>query len=419
MLNFSRSFSDFLYNSESRIAKFIVRAMRYDAHGYESSKLMITNKEVNYLTLRQDGTISYLPKGKEHVVNDDGHWARGNRQNGRAGTIIKKVLTPNARKLFKDAEFEAFVNAYKVACDEESKTFIIRENKYIPEVYCMDREGGGGTLNDSCMNGDGEYLELYKYCPHVRILTMINSEGLLSGRALLWTTNDGTVMDRIYVTKDHYYEMFLDYADENDWYRKVEYKSYKDKYMFIRKGVRHDMFWKIETKTEFDYYPYIDTFQYGGDGWISNDDSRDHEYVYCETGGGREGDNREWCAYNEEYIDSDDATYIERGTYSGNYINKRYTVLCETDDLYYYEDYDGIVEINNTWYRTDDENVVELNDTYYHTSDDDIRWSKFHDEYLLDDDCVHSEHHDSYIKSDEAYEVAGEYFHESVVNKVA
>lgn len=405
MLIVSSSFRKFLHDSDNRVAQFIMRALYYESWEYFAVRLMVKTDEVNYLTLRDDGTISYLPKGKVHQTTDDGRWARDGRQNGRPATIIKKVLTKNALKLFKDSEFEQFVNQYKAVCDAECKQFVIRPNKDIPDVYCMTREQGGGPLNESCMNGDCEYLDIYKYCPHVRILTLINKDGHLAGRALLWTTEDGVIMDRIYVARDHYYDMFLEYADVNGFARKVEYKSYRDKTRFVKNGNVYNKAYKIVTATAFDYYPYIDTFTYGGDGYLSNDNYwGDCMYEYTCTSGGREGDNREWCAYNEEYIDADDAVYIERGTYSGSCIHRDHAVQCSTDNNWYYEDDEAIFYLSSrgNYYRYDDDDIVEIEGEYYHKDYDDIVWSDFHDDYMLDEDAIWSEHHDTYIRRGEA-----------------
>lgn len=406
--------------SDSRVAAFLYRALLYQNYGFQCYKAMVKTDEVNYLTLRDNGQLSFLPKGKTHTLTDDGRWARDGRQNGAPSRIIRKVLTPNALKLFKDAEFEAFCNSYKCACEREQKSFIIRPNADIPDVYCMTREQGGGSLNDSCMNGDEDYLSIYAYCPKVRILTLIDSNGSLSGRALLWDVGDGdTFMDRIYVVQDHYYELFLDYAKDNNFIRKVEYKNYRDKQVMFRNGEQFSRTFKIVTGTEFDYYPYIDTFTYGGDGFLSNS-SNGCMYEYNQTGGGREGGTRMvFCAYDEVDIDEDDATYIERGTYRGQYIHTDHTVYCETDGYYYYNECDTLCEINGNYYRKDDDDIVEVDGELYHVNSDDIAYSDFYGEYVLVDDCVYSEHHECHIKSDEAYEVAGEYFHESVVNKVA
>jgi hypothetical protein len=88
----SSSFRKFLHDSDNRVAQFIMRGIYYEGWGYPASRLMIKTDEVNYLTLRDDGTISYLPKGKEHKLTDDGRWARDGRQNGAPQKIIKKLL---------------------------------------------------------------------------------------------------------------------------------------------------------------------------------------------------------------------------------------------------------------------------------------------------------------------------------------
>lgn len=425
MVIFSKSFRDFLRNSDSRIAEFIVRAELYEYWGYHSHRLMITDSEINYLTLRSDNTISFLPKNKPHKLTDDGQWARDGRQNGAPGKTIKKILTKRAQKLFSDSEYEAFVNQYKVACDAEHKEFKLLDNSYIPDVYDMKRERGGGTLNDSCMNGDSEYLDIYRCCPKLKILTLQNGCGELGGRALVWDIGGGEfLMDRVYVAHDHYYDMFLAYAKEKGWLRKVEYKTYREKDYYTKDGeVRFNRAIKIETPTNFDYYPYIDTFSYGGDGFLSNT-CNGTQYEYCNTSGSREGDEDDddedygYCEHTGNRYHDDDLRYIERGRYSGSCIFYEYAVYCETDRYYYYQDDDNIVEVGDRWYRKDDDDICYVEDDGEYHMREDCCWSEFHEEYILEVDCSYSEHHETYIKNSEAYNVAGDIFHESVVNRV-
>jgi hypothetical protein len=424
-LNTSTSFLRFLQTSESRIAKFLERAMYYERH-YQDRKrkwatLMIKTDEVNYLTLRDDGTISYLPHGKEHLTNDDGSWSRQNRQNASAAKVIRKVLTKNAVKLFSDKEYEAFVNSYKVACIEDTKTFQVWDRYKIKEAYCMDREGCGGTLGDSCMNGDSEYLDLYEYCENLEIVVMLNGKGELSGRALLWSVGGNKYMDRIYAAQDCYYEMFLNHARSMGWHRKVEYKSYRDKESWVSpSGEVFNRTLRVNTPTEFDYYPYIDTFTYGGDGWISNN-SNDSIYEYTCTGGGREEQDAYICEMTGNRIHEDDARYIENGRYGGGHLHCDDTVYCQTDHNYYYDGEvgDTLCEINDRYYRCDDDEVCEIDGDWYLTEDDDVTYSDYHNEYLLVDDCVYSEYHETYIKADEAVRVNGDVFHESMVERCA
>lgn len=424
MVQFSNSFFEFLRHSDSRIAQFITRAMVYKRWDYKIHRLMITDSEINYLTLRKDGNISYLPKGKPHILTDDGQWSREGRQSGKPGKTIKKILTKKTQSLFTDSEYETFANHYKAACDAENKEFVLRPNVDIPDVYCMKRERGGGTLEDSCMNGDSKYLDIYKYCPHVQILTLVNGCGELCGRALVWNVGGGEVlMDRIYVAKDQYYQLFLDYAKDKRWIRKVDYRSYRDKEYFTVDGENtFNRVFKIETQTTFDYYPYIDTFSYGGDGYLTNATRNGYKYEYCNTSGSRDGDEDDedygYCEISGYRYHYDDLTYIERGRYSGSYIYSDHTVYCETDRNWYYDGCDDIVEIGDAWYRKDDDDVCYVEDDCEWYLRDDCEYSEFHDEYIHSRDCSYSEHHETWIKNSEAYNVAGNIFHESVVSKV-
>jgi hypothetical protein len=423
MLHVSNSFRRFLHDSDNRVAQFIMRGIYYQSWDYNAHKYMIRTDEVNYLTLRDDGTISYLPKGKEHKITDDGRWARDGRQNGAPQKIIKKLLTPRAIGLFKETEFMSFVNQYKAACDAEQKTFVIRPNTDIPDVYCMTREGGGGPLNDSCMNGDSDYLEIYAHCPHVRILTLINNCGELAGRALLWSVDNGTIMDRMYVAKDHYYDMFLEYAETNGLIRKVEYKSYRDKDRYVKSGEVFRRAYKIMTPTEFDYYPYIDTFSYGGDGFLTNCNSSYNEtmYEYTCTGGNREGDNYMECAYSNNRYHEDDLRYIEYGEYAGQYIHCDHTVYVESNRTYYYENDDAIVylESRGAYYLKNDDELVEINGEMYHTNYDDVRFSDDTGEWHLDEDVVWSDHKDTYLLLEDAVRTPnGDIFHKDDIENL-
>jgi hypothetical protein len=238
----------------------------------------------------------------------------------------------------------------------------------------------------------------------------------------------------MYVAQDHYYDMFIDYVDKEGWLRKDKFRTYAEKRTFVKGGSIFDKTYKINTGTDFSYYPYIDTFSYGGDGFLSNS-SNDCQYEYCNTDGSRCGDEGEYtCEHSGNSICEDDARYIERGTYRGCYIHCDYTVYCETDQYYYFESCNEIVEIGDCYYRKDDDDIVQIDGDWYRTDSEDVcycesegdyrlrddcEWSEFHNEYILSDYCVWSNHHDSYIRNDEAYDVAGEYFHESVVDKVA
>ena len=113
---FSESFQRFLLEieSESKVARLITSCGRmYNDGFYNLVSLIMRTDEVNYITFRNNGNISYLPEGRKHMTNDDGTWSRDGRQEGRPAKVMRKLFTKNALKTLKDSDFEIFNNKYK------------------------------------------------------------------------------------------------------------------------------------------------------------------------------------------------------------------------------------------------------------------------------------------------------------------
>lgn len=282
MITYSESFIDFLKKSKCKVAKTLYKAYKQPLPAY---RLMLTTEEVNYITFRDDGTISYLPGDKELKLTQDGRWSREGRQNGRPARIIRKLFRQKALKFFKDSDFECFSNSYKSKfC--KGLNFQLLPNEKIPEVYDMLLAKENGSLFSSCMNGCGKYMDIYKCCKSLRILILKNKDGLLCGRALVWKLGEISLMDRIYVTENYMFDCFVTYAIQNKWWYKKHFSTYENKQTFIDSD-GHEVLRNITiyTKTDFDYYPYIDTFTYGADGSLNNYDQG--SYLYYDTHGHR------------------------------------------------------------------------------------------------------------------------------------
>ena len=461
MIQMSTSFRNFLQNSDCRVAQILFNAYYCSFPAY---RLMITTDQINYITFRTDGTISYLPAKKEHIVNEDGTWNRKNRQNGSPGKVIRKLFTPKALKILKDSDFECFNNEYKAKYNDDGFKFELWDRNKIPTAYEMKRRKGGGSLNNSCMHygynisegqdddddddtWSSEWFEIYRNCKHANILVLIDKQGLLCGRALVWKLADGvTIMDRVYTSHDFMYDLFLNYASENEWLRKVDYKSKDGKTHFMQpNGVTIYKNFRIETDTDFDYYPYIDTFTYGNSTGIQNYPSGTTMEFNC-TDGSYQGEpddddndddhsNQRWDEIDERWIDEDDAVTIERGT-KRNYCTHRdntvevgaYTYWDQDPDITYldyddqwhlksdvvYSEHDGCdypedecVDSNRGWILESD--ATEIDGKWYH--DDDVVYSKYSKENYRKEDCIWSEYHKSHILKDDAVKVGDDWIH--------
>jgi hypothetical protein len=474
-VNYSTSFLDFLkLNADTNvIARLLYKHWIYK-HGRPAYRYMITTNEIDYITFRNDGTISYLPNGKEHVKNDDGTWSKDNRQNGKPAKVIRKLFTARAQKLLKDSDFESFTNKYKSAFNNESFTFSIIPNTEIANIYRLSsakRMQGDASLNESCMNNENRnFFDIYTNCKSLRMVVCYNADNLLAGRALLWNLkdsegNDVVLLDRIYAAQDFIYELFINYAKKNNMWRKVKYSSRSEQQLFYTPNdVRMCESFRVYTPTDFDAYPYIDTFQYGGNGFLSNDNDGTC-YEYDCTAGGRSGDSDEyeeeenntiWDEINDEDISEDDAIQIERGSHRGQwthvnetvnigcyvwyredeeiiylssrgqYYHRDDVVYCEHDSEDYHID-DCVETIDNEWilsnesittedgnvYHEDDDRIIEIDNLWYEKDSDDVCFIDSLDAYYLksDDSIIEIDGDYYHIDEDDIISIDGNYYH--------
>lgn len=350
-LIFSESFLSWLRDvkEESRIARLIMACLDFERSGL--GKLInhiLTGEEISYITYRSDGTISYLPKGKEHKVTEDGKWSQEGRQNGKPAKVMRKIFSKTALKLFKETDFEVFNNKFRSRFSLDGYEFKVLPNVEIPSVYDMELEEGGSSLNGSCMKGHSEFMDLYATCKDLEIVILTNKEtGELAGRALLWnaTREDNgekiKFLDRFYVNKDHFYEAFVEYATKNNLWYKKHYKTRECKNELFNPdtGVVEYLNLFVKTPTDFEQYPYIDTFQTGNDGILFNyipDDGC--KYEYDDTDGGRSGKVIDGIT-GEQYDSDDDFVTVTEGQYEGQYTHVNNTTeVGGAEGLWYIRD---------------------------------------------------------------------------------
>lgn len=208
----------------------------------------------------------------------------------------------------KDYEIEELIGHLKKA-----DTTQLREvtGDDILKAYHCGNYDEGETMG-SCMRFESaqEYLKIYTDNPEqVSCLVLINPENdKVRGRALIWTTTDGTrVMDRVYTTNKEYDTFFYNYAEENGL------KTYRSgSYEVV-----------LENGGEYDYYPYMDTFMYytPDTGILSTDDGE----LELQDTSGRSSESRNvwseimdinipeeeaiWSEYYQDYVTDEDSVY--------------------------------------------------------------------------------------------------------------
>lgn len=187
----------------------------------------------NYFSIRpKTGLISYLPEGKEHKVNEDGTWDRTARQEMKPAKFIKDILHPRLLKHFKDHQFSNFATIFKTTLTGGDITF---KAVSFEQAYCYSGDSDEPDENyypdndslRSCMTGYPVHEFYNRFDCYALVAVMPN--GKYVGRAVIWkdvkTPRNGTIvcMDRIYVTKTEYQQMFIDYAIDNGmWYKAAQ-----------------------------------------------------------------------------------------------------------------------------------------------------------------------------------------------------
>ncbi len=202
----------------------------------------------------------------------------------KIGKVIKKVLGN-----LPDIEVERFVNSFKTSSIADILKVELVSGKDITYWYDSDNyEEITGTLGSSCMRGK-QFFELYEENPEVCQLAIIQRDGKLIARALVWKVESDNpeikyYMDRPYATKDHYVNLLTDWAKSKDmalWIRSfgcVEFRG---------EEIAPDMKVKVK-KINYANFPYLDTFRRYDyrKGYLYNDSSsRKRGYQLTSTQG--------------------------------------------------------------------------------------------------------------------------------------
>ena len=208
----------------------------------------------------------------------------------KVGKFVKKVLVN-----IKDAEVEEFVNDFKSSSSLKTLNVELVSGKDITYWYdSANYESMKGQLGNSCMAGK-QFFQLYEENPEVCQLAIIQREGKLIARALVWKVESDNndisyFMDRPYAIMNHYVKVLTDWAQKRDM--AIWSRPYGE---VIFRGKRIDTSMKVKVKKlKYEDYPYLDTFRRYDfrKGYLHNDhSSRKRGYTLTSTVGGH-GINR-------------------------------------------------------------------------------------------------------------------------------
>jgi len=354
-------------------------------------KTEATGKGIKNVTINSKGEMTFLPKGKECVLNTSSTpevWKTDNRQAGNYGKVLRKLLVENGvdPNSIIAKELENIVNSLKARYTVEGE-FAVVSGRDITHYYLGDNydyDFNLGSLGNSCMRYDGacqDATDFYAGNDNCKMVVLKSPDSEKArGRALLWTDVEGNkYMDRIYAN-DHIIEAFKNYAKTNGWYHKSSQNSSNGAWV-SPKGDTLDISVNIEVDTEYSLKPYMDTFYFWEDNKIMNHDDNGYDIVAQNEPIYDDDEGRVYDDVDDCYIDEDDAVYIsDRGvttsfhnafscSIDGDWYLLEDMVECEGDSVN--KDADGItwVESENSYYY--DENVThcDYNDQDYPSSE--------------------------------------------------
>lgn len=319
----------------------------------------LVENHVNYISIgSHDRTkISYLTQERISTLTDGEFWRTGRRYQGKPGAFVSKLF-----KNIDSREIEKFSTLFRNQSNKLNFTFKVVAGEDIRKWYKYETNASSsGTLGASCMKHDfcQPFLNIYTENSCVSMLIMLDSEGMLLGRSLLWDFDSHKIMDRIYTVSDEEYQFyFKQWATKNNYFYKTQQNWYNT--LFFEKIGEPKQEMKLEVTLpsfRFSKYPYMDTFKFinTSNGKLFNYMPDDLSYVktLCSSDGGR---------YEGDYLRFDD---IDR-------------VLRHRGDCVYLDYLNCYTALSNCSYSEINDQYILNKDAFY---DEELRDYLFNAEY--------------------------------------
>lgn len=243
--------------NDKNMSKDIEKILWYIYNDVDDFYDRLLSKGFDYIDIGNDvrNNVSYLPKNKIGELKNHNIDLYNNKQRIHTsfGKLIKKLYP-----YINNIDIEMVTNIYKSKYKKLKKLFFIDivDGEEIRYWYNCVNAVQQGSLGNSCMKSQHRF-DIYVNNPSVCKMIILKDnkyDNLIIGRALLWKTNKGWYMDKIY-TSFFDYDIFKNYAEENGF---LDYYSYRNKEkLFVRIKMP-----KIKRKLDRTHYPYLDTFKF-------------------------------------------------------------------------------------------------------------------------------------------------------------
>lgn len=344
----------------------------------------LSDKHDRHFTITNAGKMTYTPKGKRTVINDDGNWIadRKYRQEIKIGKGLRKIYKNQSIKI-EDAVIEKLTYQLKSRYVFSGKIEIVKGDD-IKKWYHEDNYSDSNTesLSQSCMRHSEcqDYFDVYTQNEDkVSMIIAKNNDDYLIGRAILWKTdNMGLFCDRIYGNSITI-EAIKDYAKKLGAYVKYQ-QSYNENAIVSTTGEVMKEEILITLKGGWSDFPYMDTMKYTDDTESETIRLSSHkgDLVLDSTEGGYPDSNMV-TLHDGSRVHEDDARWVS--AYSEYYYYDD-TVYSDIENGYIV--YNQAISINNgqdyAWDTNDNYIYAEDIETYMHV--DDVIYSEYEDIHI-------------------------------------
>ena len=309
------------------------------------------------------------------------------------GRVVRGILTDNNIP-YVDREIEKFVNKFKSAYesskikDKDSEPIKVVKGEeirywYLSDNYCQSTLNGKGSLGKSCMRYQScqQFLDIYVNNPdQVSLVIYVDENNKLKSRALLWETDKGKHLDRIYYTDDSEVNLVDKWVNDNFEINRKRYSN-----------IEITLTGKSNPDGSYDYYPYMDTFMYyyapekklyNSEPSVSN---RKKLYELQDTGGYGQSMDTVYCEYEDENYSSDQVVYSD---YLNSYLHRDNAVYSRHAGTYIWADNSSYSEALDDYYPEDEAVLVYLDDEkrnhdFYPNDYEDITFDELENVYFL------------------------------------
>ena len=337
--------------ADSQVAKLLLKRRH--------EKEDLVDDPINFISIAHDkNKISYLTTDRIGKIQDPSeYWSSSRRFAVKPGGFISKIFKDIPSK-----EVEKFSNLYRAHSNKAVFTWDVVDgskmlNYYHLDSYAQER----GTLGASCMKYDNcqDYLGIYtNNRDKVKMLVMLNDEGGLMGRALLWNLDTHKIMDRIYTIADEEFVFQFKkwatdngylYKSEQNWYNTLNFENFSTPKQELKLSVKLD-------ESSFISYPYVDTFKFlDEEAGVIRNYMKGHNFrTLCASDGSK---------YNSDYLVFDDIDRVLR--HRGDSVYVRYLDIRTAHSNVNYSDiHDQYILCRDTIYDQ------EINDYLFNEKND-------------------------------------------------